>query len=526
MTPEAMIIESMFKVVNKDGKDVPFILNSAQRPIDENLTGRDIIPKARQEGVSTYFLGRYTAACLSKRNVKATIISHETESTQRLLTRCQYFLDNLRGPNPVVGRSGINVITFPKTDSMIYLGTAGSKKFGRGDTITHLHCSEYAFWPNAKSLLSGLFQAVPASGEIAIESTGKGKGNDYHKRVMRAYNKQSVYHCHFLNWFDFPEYTVEVSDDVAVRVMNSLVEEWEEPQIVRQFGLTAGQILWRRIKLEELDYDLKEFKSEYPATIDECFQASGDSLFQRVQYEPTDEWVNENPGLFALNTHPNQNYRYVVGVDPSGGTGGDNAVIQVLCLDTMEQVAEYASNKVYPDLLGDKAVDLCETFNNAYLVVEANNHGPVTLRAIKDRGYPGHLIYSMSTTGTDFEDRHLMTQGFRTSARTKPMLVGGLRTAVAKDIIIHSPALNDELSTFIEHEDGKLAAQDGCMDDRVIGMALAVLGINRANIYLENEAIPLRKPQADPFSLDGILEEMGNRGKGFPFSPQHLLPLE
>ena len=522
MTPEAMIIESMFQVVNKDSEDVPFVLNSAQRKIDEGLTGRDIIPKARQEGVSTYFLARYTAACLSKRNVKATIISHESDSTQRLLSRCHYFLDNLRGPAPVVGRSGINIITFPKTDSMIYIGTAGSKKFGRGDTITHLHCSEYAFWPKPRELLAGLFQAVPAGGEIAIESTGKGKGNDYHRRTMRAYNGQSIWRCHFLDWQSFSDYTIPVTKDVEDRIMAGLVEEWEEPELVRR-GLTAGQILWRRIKLEELDYDLHEFKAEYPMTIDECFQASGHSLFQQVKYEPTDRWKMHNPGLYVLDEHPNQNYRYVVGVDPSGGTGGDNGAIEVLCLDTSEQVAEYASNKIYPDVLGDKAVDLAETFNNAYIVVESNNHGPVTLRAIKDRNYPGHLIYSMRNAGAEFEDMHLMQQGFRTTKRTKPIAIGSLRTELARNITIHSPALSDELTTFIEHPDGSLGADDGCMDDRVIGMAMAVMGINRANIYLENSAPPPRKPPPDPFSLDGIITEMHGRGKSLPYSPQHLV---
>ncbi len=78
MTPEAIIIESMFKVVTKEGDDVPFVLNSTQRRLDDGLTGRDLIPKARQEGVSTFFLARYTAACLRKRNVKAVIISHES----------------------------------------------------------------------------------------------------------------------------------------------------------------------------------------------------------------------------------------------------------------------------------------------------------------------------------------------------------------------------------------------------------------------------------------------------------------
>jgi hypothetical protein len=51
--------------------------------------------------------------------------------------------------------------TFPKTNSMFYIGTAGARKFGRGDTITDLHCSEYAFWENPVDLFSGLTDAVP-----------------------------------------------------------------------------------------------------------------------------------------------------------------------------------------------------------------------------------------------------------------------------------------------------------------------------------------------------------------------------
>ncbi|KKM13873.1 hypothetical protein LCGC14_1711840, partial [marine sediment metagenome] len=395
MTPEALIIESLFRIADKDGNDVDFILNSVQKELDENLTGRDLIPKLRQPGVSSYFLARYTAACLRKRNVKAVIISHEGESTQRLLSRCHYFLNNLRGPAPVIGRSGVNIITFPKMDSMIYIGTAGSKKFGRGDTVTHCHCSEYAYWPNPIDILAGLLQAVPMSGEIAIESTGNGVGNDYHRRVMRAYEGQSEWKCHFFGLRDaHNEYTIDLTPVEEEHVLRTLNPEWEEPELVAG-GLPAGQIVWRRIKLEELDYDIKKFKQEYPLTIDECFQASGDSIFHRVRFEPSNLWKSQGNHLYVLEGHPIRTHQYVVGADPSGGTGRDNAAAEVFDLTAGEQVAEYAHNKIEPDAFGDKVTDLAEYFNNAFIVVESNNHGPMTLDRIRDRDYPPMLIYSM-----------------------------------------------------------------------------------------------------------------------------------
>ncbi len=524
MTPEAIIIESMFNVVTKEGEDVAFKLNSTQRKLDDNLTGRDLIPKARQEGVSTFFLARYTAACLRKRNVKAVIISHESESTQRLFSRCQYFLDNIRGPRPVVGRSSANLLTFPKTDSMIYIGTAGSKKFGRGDTITHCHCSEYAYWPDPKTLLGGLLQAVPMSGEIAIESTGNGVGNDYHRRVIRAYENKSEWTCHFFNWLDFSEYSIKLSEADERAVLNRLNPDWEEPALVK-YGLTPSQIVWRRIKLEELDYDIRMFKQEYPITLDECFQASGDSIFYRVRYEPTDLWKYQGNNLYTLDPHPLRGHQYVLGADPSGGTGRDNAAIQIFDLVTGEQVAEYSFNRVEPDVFGDKVTDLALLFNEAFIVVESNNHGPLTLDRIRDRDYSPSLIYSMEQAGASFEDKTLMQMGFRTSVRTKPIMIGKLRQLLAKDWIIHSPLLNGELSTFIEHEDGKLAAQKGCHDDRVMAAACAAMGMNHASIYAgdgqEDLAGRTKDPAKIPFTLDSVIDELHSKGRSFPIAPQH-----
>lgn len=54
MTPEQQkikeVIETSFPIVNKQSQEVPFLLNKAQVKFLENMTSRDIILKARQEG--------------------------------------------------------------------------------------------------------------------------------------------------------------------------------------------------------------------------------------------------------------------------------------------------------------------------------------------------------------------------------------------------------------------------------------------------------------------------------------------
>lgn len=536
MTPEGLIIESMFHIVDKDGVKRPFVLNDAQRRLDENFTGRDLVPKSRQQGVSRYVLARFTAACLGLENETCAVISHEKEATERLLRQCRYYLDHLRGDvKAETDRSSVNVISFPRTNSLLYIGTAGSKKFGRGDTIRRLHCSEYAYWPTPSDTLGGILQSVPSSGEIWLESTGNGRGNDYHRRCMRAYEGSSRWTCHFLSWLEDPSCTVELSDGEAERVLAKIPETVqvgeqarpnEEWTLVHRLGASAGNIVWRRMKLEELDYDYSFFRQEYPATIDECFQAARGGIFTDVNYVPTEQWQKLGGGYWGLQGHPSPHLTYVMGVDPSGGTKRDNAVVEVFCLEERRQVYEFTSNITPPDVLGQEVVNIAERFNNAYIVVESNNHGVVTLSQMRDTKYPRYLIHATGD-GEFKEEPGLLRMGFRTTARSKPLMIGNLKRCLSVDgWTVHSPTLYDELSTFIEDPDtGKLRAADNCLDDRVMASACALMGEARAALRTRPSGLLISKKRLgkpDPFTGESIIKQLQSRAKGRYPVARHL----
>tara|TARA_Y100000310_G_scaffold318422_1_gene372457 strand:- start:2502 stop:4085 length:1584 start_codon:yes stop_codon:yes gene_type:complete len=519
MTPEGLIIEEMFMIADKDGVDVPFKLNPVQRVIDNTLTGRDLYPKARQEGVSSYFLGRYTAACLARRNTKAVVISHEAEATQRMLLKVKYFLEHIKGPKAVIQRNSANEITFPKTNSMFYIGTAGSRAFGRGDTISHLHCSEYAYWPKPAELIRGLFQAVPSSGEIALESTGHGL-NDYYHRCMRAYSGKSRYKLHFFNWQDFPEYTHDLTPEQEKHLLESLDRDLGEPELSGR--LTPGQLSWRREKLDEMDYDLGAFRQEYPMSLDECFQASGDSIFYKVQYDPTDQWIEHPDWLKShiLKGHPRPGFSYVIGADVAAGVDKDSSSIEVFCLDTMEQVGEYDNNKIPPDEFAVEVMRWGHAFNDAFLTVEQNNHGLVTLSHMRGK-YPSARMYRMKSKSAGTAGvGQLAKMGWRTSERTKPLMIGKLRTLLASEWTIHSPFLQEQLTTYVEDEAGKLGASDGCHDDVVIAAACAGMGLDRA--LLQRPQVVKHEELVDPLytSLEDMIEALSG-GNNFPIRGQH-----
>jgi hypothetical protein len=102
--------------------------------------------------------------------------------------------------------------------------------------------------------------------EILLESTANGIGGEFHERWQMAERGQSDYIAIFVPWFWQEEYTRIVDHSFE------LTEEEREYQHL--YGLTAGQMAWRRAKISELK-DPTLFKQEYPATAAEAFQASG-----------------------------------------------------------------------------------------------------------------------------------------------------------------------------------------------------------------------------------------------------------
>ena len=69
--------------------------------------------------------------------------------------------------------------------------------------------------------------------------------------------------------------------------------------------------------------------------------------------------------------------------------------------------------------------------------------------------------------------------------------------------------MKDELNTFVEDENGKLCATQGCFDDRVMALAVAKEGGKSAPYIYEKQ---IQEAKVDgkggAFSVDSIIEEL------------------
>lgn len=270
------------KIRTKDLTIEAFKFNRAQRYLHEIIeqqkraTGkvRIICLKGRQQGCSTYVEARFYWLVTHLFGARAFILTHEIDATNNLFEMAKRYHENcpdvIRQPTK---QSNSKQLIFEGIDSGYRLGTAGNKKTGRSQTIQFCHGSEVAFWDNADEIAAGLMQAIPNSKgtEIILESTAQGEGNYFHEQWQKAESGESGYIAVFLPWYWQDEYAADVPNDFGP-IDN-------EAELMRVYGLTAAQIMWRRWKIAEFSGKGKDgqrsFNQEYPMNAAEAFLTSG-----------------------------------------------------------------------------------------------------------------------------------------------------------------------------------------------------------------------------------------------------------
>ena len=498
LSDQARVIQTLFKIQNKEGKTVDFNLNESQLAYDLVKTKRDLIVKARQKGFSSFRVAEQVVKCLGVQGTRAVLISHEAGATQRLLDKAQFILKHLKGPKAQLGRHSRNELYFPKTEATYYIGTAGARAFGRGDTITDLHISEYAWWEtDGLKHVAGLMQAVPMTGTVCIESTGNGRANDFY--FMCKNYKKLGYNLFFRGWWEDKEYSLIPE------------QEWQPEGFEHYFqdmkttlNLTPEQLYWYWTKLLEFRLNLKTMQQEYPSTPEEAFQATGGGVFDEIPFEKSKNWtwgvvaeqrVNYLPG------HPKPQYNYVIGADPSGGTGNDDAGVHVICLETLEQVLSFNNNSVDPVDLGHFLAKLGKKFNEAWIVCEANNHGIATLSILKKEYTTLKLYKRRIPTGKISKPLY----GITTTESSKHELVGATKEIFEMGLKLYDPKTNEELEGFIEDPETK--KMYGVSDNLVIALGMACIGVKKYYPYRYIVPIPEVQKKYAPGSFSITMQD-------------------
>lgn len=146
---------------------------------------------------------------------------------------------------------------------------------------------------------------------------------------------------------------------------------------------------------------------------------------------------------------------------------------------------------IEPEAFGLELAKLGKLYNNASIGVESNNHGLTTLTSLKNTNYP-RIFYHKSL---ELRGKGQERMGWRADTKTKPMMIDGIGTYLESKPEIPDKELINELQTYGVMEDGKTEAQEGCFDDRVTSLGVALVvnkvgGISRYFPSLASKEIP------------------------------------
>lgn len=524
-------MEKFLKIRDKKAHIVPFKLNYAQNIIMDHIEEdekkgkpkRYIVLKARQLGMSTFTEGYIYHATSTHENMNSLIIAHEEKASLNLFQMSKlYYEETPMAIRPMKKYSNGKTLWFenptvdekekadnPGLRSKITIATAGTKDSGRSNTYHNIHVSEVAFFPDAENTMLALMQCVPDEPNtfVCLESTANGVGGYFYDMWHAACNGENDFTPLFFPWHADPNYSTpfenekereEFIEEVnAVTIDESGKERHtDEYLLIEQFGVTYEQLHWRKRKIaNDCGGDLDLFHQEYPSTPEEAFISSGRPVFNMVslkEYEisctkpirtcnfqvrvmegVTDSPIDDPKGLAKIWIEPEEDESYILGIDVAEGLEtGDYSVITVMN-SNLEVVCKWRGH-IDPDLLGKIAVNIALYYNYAYIVPEVNNHGLTTVKSITDEEY-WNIYYTKSYDKLN----ETMTKriGFRTTTKTKPMIIDKLGEHIREENLrIWDLEIIKECYTYVIDERGRTNAQEGCHDDCVMSLALALHG--------------------------------------------------
>jgi hypothetical protein len=198
-----------------------------------------------------------------------------------------------------------------------------------------------------------------------IISTPNGVNNFYHDMWVNAIENKNGYTPIKVHWKMIPEF---VND--------------------------GGK--WYRDQCQLLNWNPKSIAAE----LEMSFEGSADSyvpanILRRIGTKAPISYSPDKK-LWIFEDADSNNTSYIFGVDPSLGVGGngDDSSIQIIDGNTLNQVAEFATNNIIVDDFAEYIMELASYYNNPLINIESNAHGKILIEKIlRSDQYLGMRLY-------------------------------------------------------------------------------------------------------------------------------------
>lgn len=403
----------------------------------------------RQMGKTTVAAGYLLWYAMFNPDSTILVAAHKATGASEIMQRIRYAYESC--PDHI--RAGVTEynkgsITFDNNSRIVASTT--TENTGRGMSLTLVYLDEFAFVPPriASEFWTSLSPTLATGGKCIVTST---PNSDEDTFATIWYGANSTYDEH------------GVEQETGVNGFRGYLAKWNQHP--------DRDDKWARQEMASLGEE--RFRREH-----ECeFVIYNETLIDPLK-------INSMEGVDALYTsdkvrwykRPSPGNIYAVTLDPSSGTGRDNAAIQVVELPSMIQVAEWSHNKTPVEkqlVLFRRILQEIQQYEptDLYWTVENNSIGEAALVVIRETGeesFPGQMLHDpVKVQG------HRGRKGFHTSSKTKMEGCILLKRLIESDKLkINSKPFLSELKNFVSNGTS-FSAQSGSTDDLVMSMLVA-----------------------------------------------------
>lgn len=302
-------LNNLYFIKDSNGRKVRFRMNPVQEQLHDNLWYRNVIPKARKLGISTFFSILNLDQVLFSKNKTAGIIAHRQEDMKRLFRNNILFaVENLHPwLKSYIGKpemSTANEIGFQNGGNIFVSLTT------RGQTPQFLHISELGYIDKhspdkSAEIVSGAINSVAiGSGNIvSIESTAdNGRNGNFYDICMKAEKlriegtplTELDWRIFFFAWWEDPQYQLHGADWLVI------------PKEHEEYFANVEKTIGRKLSLPQKHWYVKAHDTngenmftQFPSTLEEAFSVSLEGSYyakemaavygeQRIGFYPVD----------------------------------------------------------------------------------------------------------------------------------------------------------------------------------------------------------------------------------------------
>jgi hypothetical protein len=410
----------------------------------------------RQSGKSTSAAGYLLWYAMFVPDSTILIAAHKYTGAQEIMQRIRYAYENC--PDHI--KAGVTTYNKGSLDfengSRIVSATT-TENTGRGMSISLLYLDEFAFVrPSiAEQFWTSITPTLSTGGKAIITSTPN-SDEDQFALIWKGANKTE------------DEYGNQT--ELGVNGFRAYRAYWNE-----QPGRDEKWAEEMKAQLGEDRFN-REIGCEF-IIADETL-INPNTLIQLEGMEPIDRM-----GQVRWYKKPEKGHIYTVSLDPSIGTGGDPAAIQIYEADTTTQVGEWKHNKTdIPSQIkliaqiNRHIAEITGEPNSLYYSIENNSIGEAALVSLAEYG-------ESNIPGVFLSEPGKKRKGFNTGPKSKLAACAKFKTLLeSKKLKVNSRSLISELKAFVAHG-GSYAAKIGDTDDLVMASLLNVRMIQQLSEY-------------------------------------------